>query len=105
MVFISRVRRLRLLQLIKSHINRHNQILQFSEAQDGLIPYYWFMKLTPFLYCISYFMEGPAMSLAVQTVVLGLHLMNSTTSNASTTTVFRYVFVPEKPLSASQHSL
>jgi hypothetical protein len=41
MVLISEIRKRRLLELIKSHINRHNQILQYSEKVDGLVPYYW----------------------------------------------------------------
>ena len=45
MVFISSTRKLRLQSLIKSRINRHNQILQYSEREDRLVLYYWWVHL------------------------------------------------------------
>jgi hypothetical protein len=64
MVVISKARKLRFQRLIKSSVNRHNQILHYSGQEDRLIPYYWLVKFAHLLTIISYFiMEGHAMKL------------------------------------------
>jgi hypothetical protein len=98
MVFISSTRKLRLQRLIKSRINRHNQILQYSEKEDRLVPYYWWVKFIPLSVAASHkpLLKGLVMRLGVYTEALVSPQTNSMIFKAHITMPFHRVSVAER---------